>query len=169
MSAPYHRATVSPLAVSRQKGPYSGDPTLNLTATAGDPAQGAPTVLITNQVQINDGPGILVPLLVDATHARPGTYQLQLSATDPATNVTSNTPARGLLITTPAADFNTGTPAHFRMIFHNLGSSTLQITSGAATFFLAPGDVLAADLCTQFDVVATVYDGAAGSLEIGYP
>jgi hypothetical protein len=62
---------------------------------------------------------------------------------------------------------STGAPAHFRMIFYNKSpQATLQITSGGSTFLLAPGDVIAADLSTQFDVVATIYDGANGTMEI---
>ena len=169
---------------------------LNLTASAGDPATGAPIIGYTFAVNVTAGPGIIIPISIDATHAKPGAYQLQLTATDSVSNVSSATPARGLLITTPAAGFKsmsantrmtlslTGTQilvkamasgeigaphGHYRMILHNLGTSTVQISSGNANFLLAPGDVLAADLSTQFDVVATNYDGATGMLEVGFP
>ena len=174
---------------------------LNLTGTVLG-SGGAPTIGLANTIQILTGPGVIIPINVHAESAKAGSYQIQLTATDPASGVSSNTPLRGLLVTTPAADFKSMTastrmtvalagpqvpqilvkamatanpdvsssaPAHFRMIFHNVGTSTVQITSGASSFFLAPKDVLPADLSTQFDVVANVYDGASGLLEIGYP
>ena len=182
-------------------GPVAGTVvTLNLTATAGDPAAGAPVIGYTFSINIASGPGIIIPISVDATQAKAGNYQLQLTATDASSGVSSATSRRSLLVTTPAADFKslsastrmtvvlagtqlllkamaattpdnnqTGAPGHFRMIFHNLGTSTLQITSGNGSFFLAPKDVLAADLSTQYDVTATVYHGVGGTLEMGYP
>jgi len=193
------KSSAVPVIIAVSGYPLGTQVTLNLTATAGDPASGAPAIGYTFSVNVTAGPAIVIPISVDAAHAKAGNYQLQLTATDPASGVTSATPPRGLLVTTPAADFKslsattrmtvllagtqllvkamaasspdsgTGAPAHFRMIFHNLGTSTLQVTSGASTFMLAPQDVLAADLSTQFDVTATVYDGASGLLEMGYP
>ena len=55
------------------------------------------------------------------------------------------------------------------MIFHNLGTSTLQIASGGSSFLLAAKDVLAADLSTLFDVTATAYEGSIGLHQLGYP
>ena len=194
------KTSAVPVLIAVGGVPFGTPVTLNLTATAGDPASGAPAIGYTFSVNITAGPGIIIPISVDAAHAKAGNYQLVLKAVDANSGVSSGAPPRGLLVTTPAADFKsltantrmtvqlagtqlllkamapagnadspTGAPAHFRMIFHNLGTSTLQITSGSASFLLAPKDVLAADLSTQFDTTATVYDGATGLLEIGYP
>ena len=179
--------------------PFGTPVTLNLTATAGDPVGGAPVIGYTFSVNVTAGPGIIIPISIDATKAKAGTYQLHLTAVDAASNVTSAAPPRGLLITTPAPDFKSltastlmtvqlagtqvlvkamsagnaevgsGPAGHYRMIFHNVGTSTLQIVSGGASFLLAPKDVLAADFSTQFDVTATVYEGSTGLLQLGYP
>ena len=170
--------------------------TLNLSATAGDPATGAPGIGYTFSLNVLAGSPIQIPIAITATTAKPGGYQLFLTATDAATNKSSSTPPRGILITTPAAGFKsmsasthmavsvtgtqillkamalgegTGLAQHFRMIFHNMGTSTLRVSSGPSSFLLAPADVLAADFSTQFDVVASVFDGSTGSLEIGFP
>ncbi len=154
-------------------GLTNGTPVVvNVTATAGDPATGAPVIGYTFQLNMVAGQPIQIPIQIDATQAKPGAYQLKLTAT--FNNVSSNTPPRGLLITTAAGGFKsmsantrmtlslTGTqilvkamasdipPGHFRMIFHNQGASTVKVASGNASFLLAPADVIAAWTCRAF-------------------
>jgi hypothetical protein len=61
-------------------------------------------------------------------------------------------------------------PGHFRMILHNSSNSaTIQVTQGSGFVLLAPKDVIAIDVSTATDVVATVIDAATATLELGYP
>jgi hypothetical protein len=175
----------------------TGNTVVNLAVIGNfTPATGAPALTCALTAPVK-GPGSgNGQCIVDSSNAKPGVYQFTLQATDTATQVMGTSPPHNILVATAAGSLQTmgstehmtvslngtqilvkamgvgeagGAAAHFRMIFHNLGASKLQVASGPGIFFLAPGDVIAADFSTSFDVVVTSIDSNLGTLEVGFP